>query len=334
MPRIALLHAQQDFAAALAATAERLDPAYEIDVLSQSRSVPSRVARTLSGRYDLLQADETVRNGLLGLLTKRVYGTPLVVCIRGWDDYTNAHGQHSWIEHQSIKHRTRQVIGNADCTLFVSRTCREAMRRHYAIGPNRVVDRPFDVARFRNTTSADDSETTILTVTNLRYPQKARGVTTILAGLRAVFETIDDLRYVIAGDGQEFDTVADFVASYPHRDRVELLGHRDDVPQLLGSADLFVYVSYLDALPMAVLEAEAAGLPVVCGATGGPAEAVGTAGQLCPPTPAGIEDAVSELLSEPRHRAARSIASRERMTDYTERAAQQYLDAWDDLLNR
>ncbi|UPM42577.1 glycosyltransferase [Halocatena salina] len=332
MPRIALLHAQRDFATALAATAERLDPAYEIDVLSQPQSIPSRVGRVLTGRYDLLQADETVRNGLLGLLTKRVYGTPLVVCIRGWDDYTNAHGHHSWIGHQSIEHRTRLVVGHADCTLFVSRTCREAMRRYYAIGPNRVVDRPFDVARFQDATATDDPGTTILTVTNFRYPQKARGITTILEGLRAVFEATEDLRYVVAGDGQEFDTVADFVASYPHRDRVELLGHRDDVPQLLGGADLFVYVSYLDAFPMAVLEAQAAGLPVVCGATGGPAEAVGTAGRLCPPTPDGIEDAVSELLSDPC--PDRSTDSSERMAEYNERAAHQYLDAWDDVLNR
>lgn len=342
MPRIALLHAQRDFAAALAASAERIDPTYDVDVLSQSQSVPGRVCRVLTGRYDLVQADETVGNGLLGLLTKRVCETPLVVCVRGWDDYTNAHGHHGWLKHQSIAHRTRLVFDHADCTLFVSRSCREAMRRQYAIGPNRVVDRPFDRARFQDVTANSDPDTTttgesdmrILTVTNLRYPQKARGVTTILEGLRTVFEETEDLQYVVAGDGQEFDTLTDFLASYPYRDRVDLLGHRSDVPQLLATADLFVYVSFLDALPMAVLEAQAAGLPVVCGATGGPAEAVGSAGRLCPPTPAGVESAVTELLSDPHRRSDRSAASSERMTDYNERAAKQYLDAWDDVLNR
>lgn len=335
MPQIALLHAQRDFAAALAATAERIDPSYDIDVLSQSQSVPGRVGRVLTGRYDLLQADETVGNGLLGALTKRVYGTPLVVCVRGWDDYTNAHGHHGWMKHRSIEHRTRLVLSRADCTLFVSSTCREAMRRHYAIGPNRIVDRPFDTARFQETESNGDPDTTrILTVTNLRYPQKARGITTILKGLRPVFEEDDRVQYAVAGDGQEFEAVSEFVASYPYRDRVDLLGHRSDVPELLATADLFVYVSYLDAFPMAVLEAQAAGLPVICGATGGPAEAVGTAGRLCPPTPAGIETAVSELLSDPHRRSDRSAASSERMTGYNERAAKQYLDAWDEVLNR
>lgn len=335
MPRIALLHAQRDFAETLATTAERIDSAYDVDVLSQPQSIPNRVARVLTARYDLLQADETVGNGLLGVLTKRVYGTPLVVCVRGWADYTNAHGHHGRVKHRSIEHRTKLAFARADYTLFVSRTCREAMRRHYPIGPNRVAGRPFDTARFRNTESNGESDaTTILTVTNLGFPQKARGVTTILEGLRSVFEETERVRYAVAGDGQEFDAVSGFLASYPYRDRVDLLGHRDDVPELLATADLFVYVSYLDALPMAVLEAQAAGLPVICGATGGPAEAVGSAGRLCPPTPAGIDSAVSELLSDPHRRAECSAASSERIDGYNERAARQYLDAWDNALNR
>lgn len=335
MPQIALLHAQRDFAAALAATAERIDPAYDIDVLSQSQSVSRRVYRALTGNYDLVQADETVRNGPLGLLTKQLYGTPLVVCVRGWDDYTNAHGQHGWATHRSIEQRTKLVFERADYTLFVSRTCREAMRRHYAVGRNRIVGRPFDTARFQDAESNGDPDTvTILTITNLRYPQKARGVTTILEGLAPVFEETEHVQYAVAGDGQEFDTVSEFLASYPHRDRVDLLGYRHDVPELLANADLFVYVSYLDALPMAVLEAQAAGLPIVCGATGGPAEAVGAAGRLCPPTPAGIESAVMELLSDPHRRSELSSASDERITGYNERAARQYLDVWDDALDR
>lgn len=334
MPHVALLHAQQDFAEALAATAERIDPAYDIDVLSQTQTIRDRVRRVLSGRYDLVQADETVRNGLLGVLTKRLYGIPLVVCVRGWADYANAHGQYSWLKHQSIKRRTNAVFAHADRTLFLSGTCREAMRRHYDFGPSRVVGRPFDTDRFRNVPATEADTTTIVTVTNLRYPQKARGVMTILDGLHAVFGVYDRVRYAVAGDGREFDVVAQYVESYPHRDRVELLGHRSDVPQLLAGADLFVYVSYLDSLGMVVLEAQAAGLPVVCGATGGVAEACGTAGRLCPPTAAGIETAVGELLSEPQHRTELAEASRERMNGHNERAAQQYLQTWDDALNR
>ena len=336
MPRIALFHTLRDFAEALADTIERIDPTYEVDVFSQSQTIRSRVMRGLSGDYDLIQADEMVRNGVLGAIEKRRHGTPLVVCIRGWDDYTNAHGQHGWLEHHSIKLRSKFVLQHADCTLFVSSVCREAMRRYYSFGSNRIVDRPFEISRFRNAdpvrATNDDSEICILTVTNFRYRQKARGVITTLNGLKPILDRNEHIRYAIAGDGREFDTVAQHVESYPHRDQVDLLGYRDDIPNLLADADLFVYVSYLDALPMAVLEAQAAGLPIVGGATSGVPEAVGTAGRLCPPTPEGIETAVDGLLSDSESLSALADLSYQKMSGYNERAAQQYLDVWTDIL--
>lgn len=334
MPRIALLHAQRDFAEALATTVERIEPTYEVNVLSQSQSIHSRVRRVLTGGYDLLQADEMVRNGLLAALETRRHGTPLVTCIRGWGDYTNDHGQHGWLNHRSIKLRGNIVLRHTDRVLFLSSVCREAMRRQYSFVANRVVGRPFDTTRFPDAQPTCDGSDDIrlLTVTNLRYHQKAQGVMTILDGLKPVFDRDERIQYAVAGDGRAFDTLSHYVDSYPHRDRVDLLGHRDDVPQLLAASDLFVYISYLDALPMAVLEAQATGLPVIGGATAGTPEAVGTAGHLCPPTPTGIETAVDALVSDPERLSKLADASRHKMSDYNEQTAQQYLDSWSDLL--
>jgi glycosyltransferase involved in cell wall biosynthesis len=334
MPRIALLHAQRDFAQALASTVEQIDPTYQVEVLSQSQTIHSRVHRVLTGHYDLIQADEMLRNGVLGVIKKLRHDTPLVICLRGWDDYTNAHGQYGRLKHHSIRLRGKLVFKHADCALFLSYVCREAMRRHYTFESNRVVGRPFDIARFRDFDSPSDVDDTmqILTVTNFRYRQKARGVITILDALRPIFDRNEHIRYAIAGDGREFDTVAEYVESYPHNDRVDLLGYRNDIPHLLFHADLFVYVSYLDALPMAVLEAQAAGLPVVCGATSGVPEAVGTAGCMCSPTPEGIETTVNRLLSNSNELSNLADASREKMTDYNKQAARQYLDCWKDII--
>ena len=85
---------------------------------------------------------------------------------------------------------------------------------------------------------------------------------------------------------------------------------------------------------MAVLEAQAAGLPVVCGATSGVPEAVGTAGHMCPPTPKGVEIAVDRLLSNTENLSALADASREKMTGYNEQAARQYLDCWRTILQQ
>lgn len=47
-------------------------------------------------------------------------------------------------------------------------------------------------------------------------------------------------------------------------EKVKILGHRTDVPQLLAVSDIFVFPSRFEGLPGALIEAEAAGLPVVC----------------------------------------------------------------------
>ena len=69
------------------------------------------------------------------------------------------------------------------------------------------------------------------------------------------------------------------------RERIECLGDRSDVAELLASADLFVLATRWEGLPLSILEAMRAGLPVVATDVGGVAEAVteGVTGYLTRP---------------------------------------------------
>ena len=58
-------------------------------------------------------------------------------------------------------------------------------------------------------------------------------------------------------------------------EQVLFLGQRDDVPDLLAAADLFVLASLFEGLPLVVLEAMALDLPVVATRIGGTSEALG-----------------------------------------------------------
>ena len=83
--------------------------------------------------------------------------------------------------------------------------------------------------------------------------------------------------------------------------RVIFLGYRDDVCDLLSSCDLFVLPSLFEGLPLSVLEAMAAGKPVVATAIGGTDEAVvhGETGLLVPPAnPAALAKAMRMVLSD------------------------------------
>jgi glycosyltransferase involved in cell wall biosynthesis len=67
--------------------------------------------------------------------------------------------------------------------------------------------------------------------------------------------------------------------------RLRRLGYREDIPNLLAAADIFVLPSHFEGLPMSVIEAMLAALPVVATNIRGPREQVvdGETGLLVPP---------------------------------------------------
>jgi glycosyltransferase involved in cell wall biosynthesis len=92
--------------------------------------------------------------------------------------------------------------------------------------------------------------------------------------------------FVIAGDGPGRVELTDKVSLAPWKGNVTLLGHRDDVPNLLASLDVLVLPSYAhEGIPQIVLQAQAMAKPVVGTAVGGIPEVVldGQTGLLVPP---------------------------------------------------
>lgn len=83
---------------------------------------------------------------------------------------------------------------------------------------------------------------------------------------------------------------------------VHFLGHRPDVPELLAAMDVFVLPSHSEGMPNALLEAMAAGKPVVATRVGGSAEVIrdGKNGLLVAPRdPEGLAAAVARLRADP-----------------------------------
>lgn len=339
MPSVLLLHTNREYATSLAEAVGSLDAGYEVTVVSR-RPIRDRLEHLLDREYDLVQVDELLVNGVFACGASVFPGTPFVASIRGWADYTNAHGQYGRVRDASIRLRSEAVLRRADSVIFLSERTRREFTRRYRVDDATVVGRPIDVEHYRSEIgrgsdpSSDDETFDLLTVTNLRYEEKFEGVTTVLRGLRPLFERHDELRYAIAGDGTYRRALERFLDEYPYADRVSVLGYRDDVPALLAGADAFVYVSYLDAYPTVVLEAQAAGLPVIGGDAVGVPAALGEAGVLCPPTPDGVGDAVERVLVDDEFRAALAKESEEKMAAYNERCARRHVAIWDDVLDR
>lgn len=122
-------------------------------------------------------------------------------------------------------------------------------------------------------------------------------------------------RVLIAGDGPLRSRVEQAVRRHGLSDRVRLLGFRADIPGLLRASDIFVLPSRWEGLPLAVIEAMMAGLPVVATRVGGVGEVVedGGTGLLVPPgDPEALAAALRRLVEHEALRRQMGAAGRER----------------------
>ena len=114
------------------------------------------------------------------------------------------------------------------------------------------------------------------------------------------------MRFATAGQGQLQDEIAEVHRRSGLGDRFALLGYRDDAPRLIAAADVFVLASQHEGLPVTVMEALTAGVPVVAPAVGGLPQVVsdGKNGRLVTPgSPTALADAIERASRTTRARS-------------------------------
>jgi glycosyltransferase involved in cell wall biosynthesis len=100
--------------------------------------------------------------------------------------------------------------------------------------------------------------------------------------------------------------------------RVHFLGVRQDIPQILAASDVFVLASDWEGNPMSVMEAMAAGLPVVATAVGGVPEVVAEGGALAAPGDvAALAGAIATAVRDPAWRVPVGQAARRRSVSFS-----------------
>ena len=332
MPSVLLLHTNTEYAVSLADTIESVAPEYDVTVVSRE-PMTTRLDHLLLEDYDLVQTDELLVNGVLAAISSFRSGSPLVTSVRGWADYTNAHGEYGPVRDTTIRVRTEFVLGRSSAVIYLSDRTRAEFEERYAVNDGSVIGRPIDIEHYSSGKNSDSTTFGLLTVTNLRYEGKYQGVIDILEGLKSIFPRHDELQYTVAGAGRYLEPLWEYVESYPYSDRVNILGYREDVPELLADADAFVYVSYLDAYPTVVLEAQAAGLPVIGGDAVGVPAVVGDAGVVCDTTPEGLAEAIDRVLTDDAFREELATKSEAKMETYNEDSARQHAAVWDRVLD-
>jgi glycosyltransferase involved in cell wall biosynthesis len=146
------------------------------------------------------------------------------------------------------------------------------------------------------------------TVTRLRAE---KGNRYFILAMRAVMERFPDVIFVVVGDGPQKGLLEDLAAATGVSGRVRFLGFRRDVVELYSIMDIAVFPSLREGSPLAMMEAMAVGLPIVCSRVSGFLEAAGGADSALFVEPASaidLAEKITHLLLNPQ--AAVSLAQR------------------------
>lgn len=227
-----------------------------------------------------------------GLAARRAGLRPLVV---SWHNAVLAGGPRGVL----MKLGQRAIARSADLTLGASSDLVELARRYGArearLAPVAAPERPAG-GRPRQDVREElglGDEPLVLSVGRLAaqkdYP-------TLLSVASGVQERRPDAVFAVVGDGPLEAELAQRIEA--ERLPVRLLGHRADVPDLLGAADAFLLTSRWEARALVVQEAMQAGVPVVARPVGGIPELVGDAALLAPDAD-GLVERLCSVLHDP-----------------------------------
>lgn len=127
-----------------------------------------------------------------------------------------------------------------------------------------------------------------------------------------------NVHLVIAGTGEKREEFLSLAKQHGVSDRVHLLGFRTDIAELLKSADIFLFPSIQEGLPVALMEAMSSGLPVVCSEIRGNVDLIDeTCGILCNAADAeAFASAVERLIDNPGMRKTMAENALERSKNY------------------
>jgi glycosyltransferase involved in cell wall biosynthesis len=144
-------------------------------------------------------------------------------------------------------------------------------------------------------------------------PQK--GLDLLLRAVPAIREAVPDLQVIVAGQpGRSSLELTSIIGELDLAGSVRMLGHRDDVAELLCAADVFVLPSRREGLPGVVVEAMALEVPIVASDIAPVREALGDpslAALFAPADIAGLATAVTQSLTEPKTGRQRALLARE-----------------------
>jgi glycosyltransferase involved in cell wall biosynthesis len=297
----------------------------------------SEIADCLRGESADLLCCHGYKADIVGLLAARRVGVPVIGVSRGWTGGTLKVRLYEQIDRVCLRWMDRVVCVSEGQAVKVRRA---------GVRPDRVVvilnaicadrfDQPDPADRVRLEAMFPIAPERIVGSAGRLSPEKGFGVLVEAAGILA--RSHPGVGFVHFGDGPLQETLSRRIAELGLEGQFILAGFRDDLDRFLPHWDLAVLPSFTEGLPNVVLEAFAAGVPVVATAVGGTPEVVedGSSGYLVPPgdPEALARRIVDSLLSEEERQSMGQRGRKRILTEFTFAAqSNRYQQLWRGLM--
>lgn len=230
---------------------------------------------------DVIQSHLTYAN-IIGGLTGYAAGIPVVATLHsaGKDRrYSKARENlESWV----MRHADRRVIAVGSNTANAHRPRLGNQKISVVFNAVHAADALTPAERFavRQEIMADEQKMLLISVGRF---STVKAYDDLIRAFEVVHRADDQTMLVLVGDGAMREPWEKLVAELQLTDSVRFLGNRGDVPRLLQASDLYVSSSVVEGMPLAVMEAMSAGLPIVATSVGDLPDMINPAyGELVP----------------------------------------------------
>jgi len=248
---------------------------------------------------------------LFGPLVARAAGVPVVV--------NHQRNLSYWIDNR-LEERAYGFVSRSvvDAVLVNSRAAGDELADRFRVPARKIVDvgvgidvRRFDGVERDRRLAADLGLGGAPVVGIVGKLSPVKGHEFFLEAAAAVARERGDVRFLVVGDGTRRAELEGLAAALGLSGRVVFAGARNDVPAVLRLMDVFTLSSVSEGAPHAVMEAMAAGLPIVATDVGGVMDVVGgpSAAVLVPPRdPSAMARGILRLLQDPSEARAMGAA--------------------------
>jgi glycosyltransferase involved in cell wall biosynthesis len=298
------------------------DDGFEAVELKENFPRLGRAIREVADHLRRLKADVLCTSGykpdLVGSRAARRAGVPIVAIAHGWTGVTLKVRLYEALDALALRF--------VDAAVCVSAAmARRVLRTGVPAGKVVVIRNALDTVPYdkddplcRQRVEAFFAQAPRLIVGAAGRLSKEKGFDVFLEAAAIVCRQRSDVGFVLFGDGPMRPTLERRLDELALRGRFVLAGFRTDLDGLLPGLDLAVLSSHTEGLPVAVLEAQAAGVAVVATAVGGTPEVIrdGETGWLVPPArPPALAGKISHALANDEQRRALGRAGRQRVRD-------------------